>query len=87
MTAGNGRAGRVRQRDAVNARVTPAVALTPHASEDDQVRARAAGFGCHVAKPYNTAALLTVVATCVSRTPSREGPCAHSTCLGHFSRS
>jgi CheY-like chemotaxis protein len=42
---------------------TPAVALTAYARAEDRVRALAAGFQMHVAKPIEPAELLVVIAS------------------------
>ena len=39
-----------------------AVAVTAHARPDDQARALASGFSCHVAKPFEPAELVNVIA-------------------------
>jgi CheY-like chemotaxis protein len=41
---------------------TPAIALTAYARSEDRVRALAAGFQAHLAKPIDPAELLIIVA-------------------------
>ena len=50
--------GRIR---AQAAGLIPAVALTAYASEEDRLRALAAGFDAHVAKPVEPAELVAVI--------------------------
>jgi CheY-like chemotaxis protein len=68
---------RIHGREAATSRRTPAVAVTAHVAADDIARAKAAGFGWHVAKPVVVSALLqTVVAATgvsVSNSASPEG--------------
>ncbi|HKQ77008.1 MAG TPA: PAS domain S-box protein [Blastocatellia bacterium] len=53
---------RVRSRDPERGGEIPAVAVTAYASAEDRVRALAAGFQMHVAKPINLEELIAVVA-------------------------
>jgi CheY-like chemotaxis protein len=53
---------RIREIDAAAGRLTPAIAVTAHASEDQQARSVRAGFQQHVAKPYQPADLVRAVA-------------------------
>jgi len=52
---------RVRGLDDDVARTTPAIALTAYARSEDRVKAFLAGFQMHLAKPLETAELVTVV--------------------------
>ncbi|HJQ70671.1 MAG TPA: PAS domain S-box protein [Blastocatellia bacterium] len=61
----------VRSLDSPSARATPAVALTAYARVEDRMRALAAGFQMHVAKPVEPAELAVVIASVADRT-SRE---------------
>ncbi|HEX5736197.1 MAG TPA: PAS domain S-box protein [Blastocatellia bacterium] len=61
----------VRSLDSARARNTPAVALTAYARVEDRMRALAAGFQMHVAKPVEPAELAVVIASVAERT-SRE---------------
>ncbi|HWP44812.1 MAG TPA: PAS domain S-box protein [Blastocatellia bacterium] len=47
--------------------LTPAVALTAHARSEDRLRALAAGFQAHVAKPVSVDELLLVIASVTGR--------------------
>jgi signal transduction histidine kinase/FixJ family two-component response regulator len=53
--------GRVRALDAEAGGATPAIALTAYAYETDRVRALAAGFQAHIAKPIEPSRLVQVV--------------------------
>ena len=57
----------IRERDRARNRVTPAIAVTAHTSEEYQARTRAAGFDFHVAKPYDVAQLVRTVLTALER--------------------
>jgi PAS domain S-box-containing protein len=59
---------RVRSLDSSRARNTPAIALTAYARVEDRMRALAAGFQMHVAKPVEPAELAVVIASLVERT-------------------
>jgi signal transduction histidine kinase/CheY-like chemotaxis protein len=59
----------IRHLDSASGRVTAAVALTAHASEDFRARTLAAGFQQHLAKPYDAAALVSSIAAAVQSTP------------------
>ena len=52
---------RVHRQEAAGGRRTPAIAMTAHASTEDIARAKAAGFGWHVAKPVVVPTLLQTV--------------------------
>ena len=52
---------RIRQLDARSGRVTPAVAISAHATEDSFARSRRAGFAAHVAKPYRIQLLMRAI--------------------------
>jgi signal transduction histidine kinase/ActR/RegA family two-component response regulator len=52
---------RIHGREATASRRTPAVAMTAHASAEDIARAKAAGFGWHVAKPVVVSTLVQTV--------------------------
>jgi signal transduction histidine kinase len=56
----------LREVDARSGRATRAIALSAYASEDDQARTRAAGFGAHVTKPFAQDTLIRAVASVVS---------------------
>ena len=58
----------VRSLDSARARNTPAVALTAYARAEDRMRALAAGFQMHVAKPVEPAELAVVIASVAERT-------------------
>jgi CheY-like chemotaxis protein len=53
---------RVRSLAAERGGLTPAVALTAYAGDDDRARALRAGYQRHLAKPVEPAALLEVIA-------------------------
>ncbi len=60
----------IRQREAANGndqRRLPAVALTAYARSEDRLRAIAAGFQMHVAKPVEPEELITVIASLTGR--------------------
>jgi CheY-like chemotaxis protein/two-component sensor histidine kinase len=57
----------IRERDRAAGRITPAIALTAHTSEEYQAKTRAAGFEFHVAKPYDVAQLVRTVLTALER--------------------
>jgi CheY-like chemotaxis protein len=48
----------------------PAIALTAHARAEDRLRALAAGYDAHVAKPIEIVELATVIASVVRRRKS-----------------
>jgi hypothetical protein len=52
----------------------PAVALTAHARAEDRMKALAAGFQMHVAKPVEPAELLTVLGSVTGRLARSTGP-------------
>ena len=52
---------RVRKLELDRGRNIPAVALTAHSRAEDRIRALAAGFNIHVAKPFEPDELLAVV--------------------------
>jgi signal transduction histidine kinase/ActR/RegA family two-component response regulator len=51
----------IRDRDRATGRVTPAIALTAHASAAHQVRAQDAGFDAHVSKPFDSTELIQTI--------------------------
>ncbi|HYG12474.1 MAG TPA: response regulator, partial [Pyrinomonadaceae bacterium] len=60
---------RLRERDAARGdAMTPAIAFTAYAREEDRERALAAGFQLHLAKPTTPKELAEAVATVVGRT-------------------
>ena len=61
---------RVRALDAESGGRTPAVALTALARPEDRLRALAAGFQMHVAKPVEPQELALVIASLVGRLPA-----------------
>jgi CheY-like chemotaxis protein len=60
----------VRALDAESGGRTPAVALTALARPEDRLRALAAGFQMHVAKPVEPQELALVIASLVGRLPA-----------------
>jgi CheY-like chemotaxis protein len=62
----------VRSIDSARARNTPAVALTAYARVEDRMRALAAGFQMHVAKPVEPGELAVVIASIAERTRRNE---------------
>jgi CheY-like chemotaxis protein len=58
---------RIRGLDAAAGRLTPAIAVTAHASEDQQARSIRAGFQRHVAKPCHPPDIVRAVAAVVER--------------------
>ena len=62
----------VRSLDSARARNTPAVALTAYARVEDRMRALAAGFQMHVAKPVEPGELAVVIASIAERTRRNE---------------
>ena len=56
----------LRDADAGTGRFTRAIALSAYASEDDQARTLAAGFGAHVTKPFSQDRLIRAVASVAS---------------------
>ena len=62
----------VRALDSARARNTPAVALTAYARVEDRMRALAAGFQMHVAKPVEPGELAVVIASVAERTRRNE---------------
>jgi signal transduction histidine kinase len=58
---------RIRALDAARHRHTPALAISAHASEDQQARSLEAGFLHHVTKPYRPSDLVRLVAGVVIR--------------------
>ena len=58
--------GELRDADAGTGRFTRAIALSVYASEDDQARTLAAGFGAHVTKPFSQDRLIRAVASVAS---------------------
>ena len=62
---------RVRALGKANGGDIPAIALTAYARAEDRVRAIAAGFQMHVAKPVEPVELVTMVAGAAGRTGAR----------------
>lgn len=58
---------RLRELDSKHARQIPAVALTAYATDEDRLRALAAGFQIHVAKPIEPENFVTCVASVLGR--------------------
>jgi CheY-like chemotaxis protein len=54
---------RIRKDERKNGTRTPAIALTAFARVEDRVKALAAGYQMHVAKPVEPGELLTIVAS------------------------
>ncbi len=55
-------------------RNVPAVAVTAHAFERDKLRSIEAGFSVHVSKPYDTEALVYLIANLKPSAPSSDDP-------------
>jgi signal transduction histidine kinase/ActR/RegA family two-component response regulator len=51
----------IRELDRTAGRVTPAIAVTAHASEEQVARSAQAGFQHHVAKPFNSSQLVRAI--------------------------
>jgi signal transduction histidine kinase/ActR/RegA family two-component response regulator len=62
--------GKIRGFPAREGGLIPAIALTAHSGSDDRLRALAAGFQMHLAKPVDPMALTLAVARLVDRAPS-----------------
>jgi CheY-like chemotaxis protein len=60
--------GKVRRLTREQGGNTPAIALTAYARIEDRVRALAAGFQIHIAKPIEPIELMMVVASLANRT-------------------
>jgi CheY-like chemotaxis protein len=58
----------VREREAKQGGLLPAVALTAYVREEDSNNAIASGFQKHMSKPVDTTQLVRVVASLVGRT-------------------
>jgi CheY-like chemotaxis protein len=58
---------RIRDFDRQAARVTPAIAVTAHATDEQVARSAQAGFQMHIAKPFNRRQLLKAIVTARSR--------------------
>ncbi|MGZ8844260.1 MAG: response regulator [Pyrinomonadaceae bacterium] len=58
---------RLRELDSKHARQIPAVALTAYATDEDRLRALAAGFQIHIAKPIEPENFVTCVASVLGR--------------------
>jgi len=54
---------RIRDLDRASARMTPAIAVTAHATEESVVRSAQAGFQLHVSKPFDAARLVRAVSS------------------------
>jgi CheY-like chemotaxis protein len=65
---------RVRRSTSSRLRDIPSIALTAFARPEDAAKARAAGFGRHVAKPVEPAALFACIAELTGR-PTAAGQC------------
>lgn len=61
---------KLREREAVHGRMTPAAALSGRASGEDRRRALMAGFQTHLAKPVDPADLLLAIASLTGRVPA-----------------
>jgi PAS domain S-box-containing protein len=59
---------RIRSLGATRGATIPAIALTAYARVDDRVKAIAAGFQMHIAKPVEPVELITMVASAAGRT-------------------
>jgi len=57
----------IRDLDRIAGRVTPAIAVTAHASEEQVARSAQAGFQLHVAKPLDTGRLIRAVSAARTR--------------------
>jgi signal transduction histidine kinase/ActR/RegA family two-component response regulator len=57
----------IRELDRAGGRVTPAIAVTAHATEDHIARSARAGFQMHVTKPFDPNRLIRAVATVRAR--------------------
>jgi CheY-like chemotaxis protein len=53
---------RIRARAAAHGGSVPAIAVTAYASQNDRNAAEAAGFQAHVAKPFEPAAVASLIA-------------------------
>jgi len=62
---------RVRDLPAERGGLTPCIAVTAYARNEDVVRAMKAGFSRHLSKPFASTALISVVADCAR--PSKPG--------------
>ncbi|HJZ67123.1 MAG TPA: response regulator, partial [Blastocatellia bacterium] len=58
---------KIRARDRGRGAQTPAIALTAYARAEDRVRALAAGYQMHLAKPFEPAELAVVIASVAGR--------------------
>jgi signal transduction histidine kinase/ActR/RegA family two-component response regulator len=65
---------RFHERERPEGRFTPAVAMTAHATAADVARAKAAGFGWHVAKPVLVPALLQAVLSAAAAGAQKSTP-------------
>ena len=65
---------KVRALDPASGGRTPAIALTALARPEDRLRALAAGFQLHVAKPVEPRELALVIASVIGRLPAGTGP-------------
>jgi CheY-like chemotaxis protein len=64
---------RVRRHRNPRVRAVPAAALTAYARSEDRMKALAAGFQIHLAKPLDPAELVTTVASLARRLQVTEG--------------
>ena len=69
---------RVRRLRSSRLRDIPSVALTAFARPEDAAKARAAGFGCHVAKPVEPATLFARIAELTGRLAAAAPPASGS---------
>jgi signal transduction histidine kinase/CheY-like chemotaxis protein len=58
---------RIRGADATAGGMTPVIAVTAYASAEDHARCLRAGFQAHIAKPYDTIALIQQIAETLAR--------------------
>jgi CheY-like chemotaxis protein/anti-sigma regulatory factor (Ser/Thr protein kinase) len=65
---------RVRRHRNPRVRAVPAAALTAYARSEDRMKALAAGFQIHLAKPIDPAELITTIASLAKRLQVTEGP-------------
>jgi CheY-like chemotaxis protein len=58
----------VREIDSARGRMTPAIAVTAHASDEQVARSIQAGFAAHIPKPFDPAAIIRAVAIALEQT-------------------
>jgi CheY-like chemotaxis protein len=61
---------RIRKLSREEGGMVPAIALTAYARMEDRVRAISAGFQMHIAKPVESAELVTMIASLAGKVPS-----------------